>query len=293
MAKASKSSVKTPEPEAAKPAFKIESVTREARYLKFMVYGDFGSGKTYLMASAVDIPKMNDILLIDAESGDLTLDSDDYDFDKVSRVSVTSFSQLSKVYDYLKIHCELRDDPSDEAIKKLLYYEEALRGESVKGEPKRYRTVIVDSLSEVEAYCMNQLLGIQDDTKLDEEAASAEWSEYKKQNSMILRLVRNFRNLPMHVLMSCSRQYVQNENKRFIYSPGLTGKLGSKVQGFMDLVGFLVLQKPESEESEMKRKLYVHPVGNFDAKCRFSSYRKSYFDSPTMGTILKQVGLTK
>ncbi|KKL66145.1 hypothetical protein LCGC14_2147940, partial [marine sediment metagenome] len=115
-------------------------------------------------------------------------------------------------------------------------------------------------------------------------------AEYKRNHSMVSRLVRNLRDLPMHVLMTCARQYVQDDQKRFNYSPQMTGKLAGQVQGFMDLVGYYVLATG-TEDEVLRRRLYVQPVGRFAAKCRFTSYKGNYFDNPTIGMILKDVGL--
>ena len=254
-----------------------------------LIYGDYGVGKTYLAGTAVEVPKLNDVLLINAESGDQTLDSDAYDFKDIDVITATSFSMVAKVYDFLKLHCEARDN---EDIDKLKALEAFLKGCEVTdiSEPRMYNTVIVDSLSEVESFCLYQLLGVTDTTNLDDEMPTAEWSHYRQNLDMILRLVRKFRDLPLHVIMTCARNYVQDENKRFNYSPALTGKLGSKVQGFMDMVGFYVLGQP-GDDGQIPRKLYVQPVGKFSAKCRFSSYKESTFDSPTIKKILDSVGL--
>ena len=81
----------------------------------------------------------------------------------------------------------------------------------------------------------------------------------------------------------------------------MTGKLSSQVQGFMDMVGYLVAKpvgaQAEGEDAEsggdkkMARRLYVQPIGNFAAKCRFSSFKGTYFDNPTMETIIKAIKL--
>jgi hypothetical protein len=140
---------------------------------------------------------------------------------------------------------------------------------------------------------MYQLLGITDATSLDAETAVAEFSEYKRNFNMIQRLVRKFRDLPMNVLMTCSRQYTQDENKRFNLTLRLTGQLSSSVQGFMDVVGFLTVTPGSDDAKGLQRRLWVQPVGKFDAKCRFSNYKGTHFDSPTIKSILTKVGLEK
>jgi len=149
---------------------------------------------------------MQDVLIINAEAGDLSLAA----FEGVDSITVQDFKTLGRINEYLKQHCKARDAGDKERLAEL---EANVRGIDVKdiGEPREYRTVILDSLTELEAYCMNQLLGINDTTTLDEEVQSAEWSEYKKNHTMMQRVVRAFRDLPLHVIFTASEQYQQDE----------------------------------------------------------------------------------
>lgn len=256
-----------------------------------MAYAAYGIGKTFLMGTAADVPAMRDVLMISAESGDMTLSDDpDHNFDLIDYVRVKDYKTVARVYDFLKLHCTLRDSPDPVAKEKLLQLQERfLPGSGSR--IRQYRTVIVDSLTEVEQYCMMQLLGIGDATKLDDEVAGAEWKEYKVQHTMVQRLVRSFRDLPMHVLFTAARAYREDELKRSLYSPQMTGKLAGQVQGFMDMVGYLVMGNAPDEESIAPRRMYIQPSPRYDAKSRFSRYRRPYFDNPTIGGILHAVGM--
>src|SRR3989304_8659426 len=57
----------------AGPPFQMHGLTEYDRWLKMIAYGDYGSGKTRLLGSAVLVPDMRDVFLIDAEAGDLTI----------------------------------------------------------------------------------------------------------------------------------------------------------------------------------------------------------------------------
>lgn len=267
------------------PQFRIETVTRKTRHLKLLIYGNYGVGKTTLACSALEVPSMNNVLMINAEAGDLSVDH----MDNLDAITVTDFRALGRIHEFLKQHCKARDaDDTDELIKMESY----LRGVEPKEikTPRTYQTVIMDSLSEIESYCFDQLLGITDTTRLDEETQSAEWGEYKQNNNMMLRLVRKFRDLPMHVIFTCAEKYTQDETKKFKYTPDMTGKLSKKLQGFMDMVGYYAQGK---DGDEVQRRLYVMPsgTGKYDAKHRYQSFHKDHFVDPTIGSILKEVGL--
>lgn len=269
---------------ASAPPFHLEAPHTRRRHLKLLVYGNYGTGKTTLAGSSAMVESMRDVLVINAESGDLALTPFQ---DAIDTIQVTQYKHMSAIKDFLTAHCKARDAGDIEKLKEM---ESRLRGYEVD-EPKQYNTVIIDSLSEVEQYCMNQLLGITDTTKLDEEVASAEWSEYKRNHSMIQRLVRAFRDLPMNVIFICAEQFNQDETKKYKYSPALTGKLSKQVQGFMDMVGYLAIGTPKDDGS-VPRRLYVLPTGKYDAKHRYANFKGSFFEDPSMQSILDEVGLS-
>jgi len=107
-------------------------------------------------------------------------------------------------------------------------------------------------------------------------------------------MIREFRNLPVHFLVTCPEKYAQDENKKMQWTPALIGQLSRQVRGPFDIVGYLQTGVAESEEAPLPRRLYVQPVKGkkFVAKCRFSSFSGAYFDDPTMRAIMETVGLS-
>lgn len=282
--------VSTPKP----PPFQISSIHEAQRYLKLFVYGGYGTGKTRLAGSSVLVPQMHDVLMIDAEAGDLTIATDNDAMEQDARshidvVRVSTFKEFARVQEFLKLHCALRERRDFNKMKEL---ESRLRSDfDPDAPPREYKTVIIDSLAEIEAFSMYQMLGITDVTKLDEDTASAEWSEYKKNHTQILRSVRAYRDLPMNVIITSPSSYVQDDKKRMVHQPALTGKLAKQVQGFMDMVGFLTMTS--TPEKEFIRRLYVQPSDRFDAKNRFSSFTSNFFEDPTIESILRSIKLLK
>jgi len=266
-----------------------------SRWLKMIAYGDYGAGKTRLLGSSVLVPEMRDIFFIDAEAGDLTIVTDEALIafkQHFTVVRVRDFRVYARVQEYLKLHCALRDQNTPEADTKLKELEKRLIPEDQydpDAPPKRFRTVITDSLSEVEAYSMYQLLGVNDRTRIDEELANPEWTEFKRNHSQVLRAIRGYRDLPMHVLMTCAAAYVQDDAKRMIWMPALTGKLARQCQGFMDIVGYMYVT--QGENNTKAHNMQVQPSPRINAKCRFSNFKNMGWVGPTMKTILESVGL--
>lgn len=279
------------------PPFSIDTPNpNSSRWLNLMVYGKPGAGKTTLLGTVADVESMRDILYIDAESGNLAVEDNNRiknpEFLTQNRVRVTSFKQVAMVHDYLKAHCKYRDENN---IDKLREYEAWLRGCSVDDivEPKRYHAVLVDSLTEIDIYCTYGLLGITQDKVLHGESSDidvARFDEFRKNNQMMQMLVRAFRDLPIHFLASCGQVYAEDELRKRYYSPALTGQLKMQIPGFFDIVGYMLIGK---DGENQVRRLYINPVGNFEAKNRRSVYKKDYFENPTMADIMKGIALLK
>lgn len=288
-------STPTPTPTSNIP-FQLHALGDYPRWLKMIAYGDYGVGKTRLLGSACMVPAMCDILFIDAEAGDVTIVTEDAfseeSHDHISVVRVTDFKTFARVQEFLKLHCYLRDQNTPEANARLKELEQRLMPEDQfdpDTPPRKFRCVIIDSLSEVESYSMYQLIGINDRTRIDEEVASPEWNEFKKNHSQVLRAIRGYRDLPMHVLMTCAASYIQDDQKRMTWMPALTGKLARQCQGFMDVVGYMYVT--QGENNTKTHNLQVQPTARINAKCRFSNFKQVGWQNPTMKSILESVGL--
>ena len=148
----------SPGPVIQRPSFVIKSAKASYQYLNLLIYGDFGVGKTSLAASAQDVLTMQDTIFIDVESGGRVID----DREDIDTVGINAFQQFARVYEFLRMHCKARDaNDIDQMIKLESYFKTRdPKQPYIVTEPKRYKTVIVDSLTEVQKYCMYQLLGV-------------------------------------------------------------------------------------------------------------------------------------
>jgi hypothetical protein len=280
------------------PPFRIGPQTGgvDPQYLKGLFYGQPGAGKTTLVLGAADVETMRDVLWVDCENSDLIATDNDRIKDGIhlleNRVQATTFEQVSKVHDWLKGHCIARDAKNTKA---LIENEARLRGLTTAEitEPKMYRTVILDSLSEINQMSNQELLGV-DEAKVlagdSDDIQVATWDEFRKNNMRIQMLCRAFRNLPMNFLATAGVQYKQDDQKKMFHEPALTGQLARQVLGVFDIVGFF---RTYRQGDKVERRVYVQPVENFYAKNRRSVFKKDYFIDPTMLSMMADIGLVK
>lgn len=280
--------------------FQIRPLGVKTAYIKFLVYGRHGAGKTTLAGSAVDCPAMRDVIMVDAESGELAIQDNPriINDELISHVRVTSFKQVAYIHQFLMAHCAARDSNNIQKLKEL---QSQVTGESVAEiiEPKRYKTVIIDSLTEVDQYSLYALRGVSQEQMLEDpgELDQVEWKGYGKNNEMVKMLCRAYRDLPMNVIFCCSIQWTQDERKAFHYTPAMTGKLSTQVQGMMDIVGYLGVSAQQNENGELPRRMFVQPGeingARFDAKNRRAQYKPTHFDDPDMQSIMEQTGMLR
>lgn len=278
-------------PEKPKPVFQIHTAKTRPQFLKMVIYGDFGVGKTTLAASAQDVREMSDVIFIDAESGTMTIN----DRDDIDVITVADYKQFARVYEFMREHCKYRDQGD---LDQLAKFEIVLKGldpndpndkeqvEAIRTKPKQYRTVVIDSLTEVQKYCMYQLTGVRAAThSLDLPPDAPQFKEWGQSREMIGILVRQFRNLPLHTIFVCGRQEETDELKRMHYAPNLPGKLAHDILGFVDVTGFYQALT-QTDGSSITRRLWLSPQTTFKAKNRFKHFEGSYIDNPTMEQLL-------
>lgn len=286
----------------AQPLFVMRPVAEIEEYQNILVYGDFGSGKTHLAATAALVPEMLDVLYISLEGGEKTLKeiqrqmkAKGVDPARLMVIPVTSYKQYSYVFEFLKTHIQFRDAGDDDRLRQLEaqvkgYPAEILRDVEKLRElipnPLKIKTVINDSITEAQKYCMYQLLGIDPaKQKLDAEPDAPQFAEWGRSREMIQFLVRRFRDLPVHSIFIAGHNVEQDAKKQFHYDLMLPGQLAKDVRGLVDTVGYLMAIPMEG--GNIGRRLFLVPGmysgAHLAAKHRYGSNLKGlWVDNPNM-----------
>jgi len=294
-----------PVPSANNP-FIARDLDFASDWLSALWYGDFGVGKTFLACSAALVDAYSDVLYITLEGGEkgikqLIKEGKKLNIDVGKRVlviPVQTYKQYSNIYEFLKIHVKFRDSNDIKNLRRLeaqikgfppaVCSDDAKLAEMIP-QPKMIRTVITDSLTEAQKYCMYQLLGIDPLTqKLDAEPDQAQFAEWGRSREMIQFLVRRLRDLPINSIFICGQDTDQDTSKRWFYTPLLPGKLAGDVRGLVDVVGYYGTIPLEG--GKVTRRLFLvggdYSNAHIAAKNRFGDNLKAaYVDNPTMETI--------
>lgn len=220
-----------------KPDLPVVSLDESDDFIKAFIYGPPKAGKTVLAASASVFSKAAPVLMCDVEGGRKSLRGAPpsiIDKKQLYVLSITEFEQFNKVY------------------------------QVVSDNPGRFNTVIIDSVTEVHTMCMEAEM--QDVVRKDptREEFVPSMREYGIVRNQLRKMIREFRDLPIHFIITAMIRYDEDDNGLVIKSPQLAGQLRSEIPGYCDVVALLEVEKPRKRrgqpDEEVKRVLHLAEV---------------------------------
>ena len=141
-----------------------------------------------------------------------------------------------------------------------------------------YKSVALDSISEIAEVCLNH------EKKINKDPRAA----YGAMQEQMADIIRAFRDLPgMHVYMSAKLEKTQDEMGRVLYAPSMPGnKTGQSLPYFFDEV--LALRVEKDSEGNTQRALMCDSDGLWSAKDR--SGKLSPWEAPDLNSIIAKIG---
>lgn len=230
----------------------IKSASSDTPYLNLMVYGGSGVGKTLFTGTAATIEEMSPMLFIDAEDGELTLSA--LPDAKIDIVSLTEWKKLQQVYNDL--HAGKHP----------------------------YKTVAIDSGTEVQQLAMNDVLGTTG--RVLDVGITPEFKDWYKNTEQMRRMVRAFRDLPMNTVITALEMESEDpRTHRKMKRPAFSNKLSAQIPAFFDAVFYMYVKEVKGDVPN-ERKILTDKTDAAVAKCRIQGM-PLVLDNPTVPTIYK------
>lgn len=116
-----------------------------------------------------------------------------------------------------------------------------------------WKCVAVDSLSETHKFALYNILEKEEDRRKNPDLI--EQGDYGTAGVQINRLVRAFRDLPLHVFFTAHAKDETDPREGLVKKPMMAGRVAEEVPGMMEMVGYLAWT--EDEEGAMRRTLLL------------------------------------
>jgi hypothetical protein len=242
----------TPETVGGLKVYDIEK--RPATY-NILIYGEPGVGKTVFAGSASAVENFGPVLVLDAEGGVLSLDMT---YPQCKVIRTTSWGEIAKFY-----------------------------GDIYDKKGAGFKTLVVDSLSEIGKVCMNTVMAelLKEHPERDPDVPSVrEWGIVLER---MRRFIRGMRDLPGVNTIMTAHIYTDKDQQTGVAKnyPSLNGQLRREAAGFFDFVFYMyTLQKKD----ENQRLLMTAPNGKYIAKDR-SGRLPVLVENPSMPVVMEYI----
>lgn len=180
------------------------SLPDASRYGKVLVYGPAGNGKTTFISSAQDDERTSPMLVLDYDGGSEVLAGTNIDVGRVR-----DWDDYTEAYNMLE-------------------------------RTKKYKSVGIDSLSET--HTMALFARLDDPSKVRKIEFLLEQGDYGIALTQMRRLIRSFRDLPMHVFFTALMKEEADVREGVVKKPAVPGSFAEDVLGIPNIVGYLALK---------------------------------------------------
>jgi hypothetical protein len=235
---------------------RIVSVEEAQPYVRIMVYGRNGAGKTRFAASGPDC-----LILDFNEEGTRSARGTG-----AKVLPISTWPDVDLAYWYLK------------------------RGDH------DYKTVALDTITGMAEICMNRVLRESVDRDPNKDPKSPRRQDWGTMGQMMKEQLLRFRNLPMHVIFTAQERVIggdEDEEEDTMHVPDLSGKPRSVAMGAVGIIGRIyqaeyrtVNKKTKKEASKWEDRLLLGPHEQFEGKDRTNELGR-VLRNPTMSKVIE------
>lgn len=235
----------------------------KTKYAKHLYFAPPGRGKTYLLGTAQEDDRTYPTAFIDWEAGTETLDGLDVDV-----FPIRSWTDAYTILEYFEEGAEIKID-----------------GQWV--DFAEYNSIGIDSISEW--YRAAQIERLNKVGKSRKDPDLVEYQDYNVLTTQFRRVLRRFRDLPMHVFFSGHSKTSDDPRQGRVTQLDLPGQLSEEVAGLVSLVGYLA---ETTGEDDAERLLLLHGYPKYRVKARspWNSELPEEIEDPDITEILNTLG---
>lgn len=242
-----------------------------AKYIKAIIYGQPGSGKTYFLGSANNHPMTANIIVADVDEGTLTLEGMNIDY-----IPIQKWKDIQEAYELLVKYTHWRDmyllAESAEVKNKAVGQMAVLLGATTQEEFEAFKanvpiffTVAIDTTTELQKKNMTSVMASMLNVHPDRDPDVPSVREWGISGNQMRDIIKKFKSLDMHVFFTFHTVYNKDEVLGTIEQlPSLPGKLAPEVPGYVDIVGHMSAWV-DKDTGEFKNALYVQNYGQHTA----------------------------
>lgn len=151
-----------------------------------------------------------------------------------------------------------------------------------------YRSLGIDSISETHKFALLEILRKEGPSRRDPDLV--EQGDYGRATTQMRRLLREFRDLDLHVFFAAHAKEMDVPREGRVRVPDLAGQLAEEVSGLMSIAGYLA--QFEDDDGSMHRTLLLHSFPKFriKARTRWGVEAPAEIIDPTITKILDALG---
>lgn len=251
----------------------LKKITVEEQYLKVLVYGEPGVGKTTLAATAAGHPSLSPVVILNLEGGLLSVANQP----GVFKIDIRNSAEMDEAYmaltsdsaEYAAIKTVVIDSGTEFANRTLAeWVQKGMVRQQAKGRNIGDRTI--------------------DDVQLE---------DYGKLTTQLRRVFSWYRDMPKHVIVTALSKSVYPPNADTRTSvpleirPAFTDALGMSVMGFYDNLWYLY-SAPHPETGELTRYMLTQRMNGIICKTRGAHFPHAIgtiVESPNLATLYAQL----